>query len=133
MDFGDLWSSIANFTAPLIEPFKMGAQATADAFQQDVQSVSQGQLPQQAGRALGDIATAYDNPLGVVMPYVPAAQWATKAFDPQAGWQTVRQGVAPMVTPISQYLNMASKDNFLAWMLNQVRRQQLSNMGMDVY
>jgi hypothetical protein len=66
------------------------------------------------------------------MPSIPAAQWATKAFDPVAGWQTMREGIAPAVSPLSQFLRLSSDNPFFA-LLNDLRRQQLSNMGMDVY
>ena len=81
------------FVSGLLKAFSSGAQGTADAFQQDVDSVSRGTLPSQAIKAGGQIIGAMGNPS--VNPVTPALKWSRQVFDPNSGWKTAEEKIIP--------------------------------------
>ncbi|SRR6266446_3146476 len=73
-----------SFLSGLLDSLKMGAQSTADAYQQDVQSMQEGKLPQQAITAGGQALQSLGNPS--INPTIPAVRYVTMVFDPEKGW-----------------------------------------------
>ena len=81
------------FLSGLLNAISSGARSTADAFQQDVDSVSEGKLPQQAIKAGGQIIGAMGNQ--AVNPVTPALRHMRQVFDPKTGWKTVEEQIVP--------------------------------------
>ena len=107
---------------------QMGIQASMDAAQQDLASLRQGRMPQQAMRAGSDAMQAYNNPFGVIMPEIAPIVKTTKTFDPQTGWQVVHDMVAPQMTPLAALLQ-SNPNSQLLNMLEKARKQSAANTG----
>jgi hypothetical protein len=68
------------FLSGLLDAITTGARGTADAFQQDADAVSQGQLPPQAMKAGGQVINAMGNPS--INPVIPALTYTRQVYDP---------------------------------------------------
>lgn len=113
-------SGFMDFLGGLLNAVKSGAQGTADAFQQDVDAVSEGQLPPQAMKAGGQIINAMGNP--AVNPVTPALRYSRQVFDPNSGWKTVEEKMVPGGDWFTLFTRQGGLGDFLQNLLKQIEK-----------
>jgi hypothetical protein len=111
---------ITELFAKILEPFKEGARSTADAFEQDVESVSEGKAPAQAMKAGGQVLSHMASPS--VNPTIPAMQYLRRAFDPQRGWYTVEDKMYPGGDWITMMMRTGNFGPFLETLLRNMEK-----------
>ena len=104
-----------SFLSGLLDSLKMGAQSTADAYQQDLQSMQEGKLPQQAISAGGQVLQSMGNPS--INPTIPAMRNVTMIFDPDKGWQEAASKVYPGGNWLEMFTRQGGLGNFLEALL----------------
>jgi hypothetical protein len=102
-------NGFSDFLGSLLKPIQEGWQSTVDNFQGDVGKVQEGQMPSNLLNTLqgmmamsgtGNVAQG----MGPGMAKLPSYVTGKKTFDPQKGWEFIKEAEYPSVDPLKSLL-----------------------------
>lgn len=99
----------SDFLGSLLKPFQEGWQSTVANFEGDVDKMKEGGLPSNALRDIQGLMMMsgtgmLPQGLGPGMAKLPAYVTGKKTFDPQKGWEFIKEAEYPSVDPLKSLL-----------------------------
>jgi hypothetical protein len=123
----------SDFLGSLIKPFQEGWQSTAANFEGDVDKVKEGGLPSNFLKMMQDMSMMsgsgmLSRGIGPGMGKIPGYITGQKTFDPQKGWEFIKEAEYPAIDPLKSLLQGNVLGSEFSDMLMKLLQQMRTNV-----